>query len=298
MIHSTLKLTDTIFDAAEQFFEGKSTQRSLANSLALVFLASLIVIEFSRQGWLFEPLASLIPKNHFYAVGLAFTLLLIIEVLSLVFTLAHSTSDSLGKQFEILSIILLRQSFKEFVNFEEPIRWATIGEKIYPVLSDAFGGVIIFLIVGLFYRAQRYIPITKDAQFLTKFYSTKKLLALALLFIFTSIGIYDLVRMVQGVSDTYFFETFFTILIFSDILIIFISLRYSADYQRVFRNSGYALTTVIIRLALTAPPFVNITLGIGAALFALGLTAAYNLFSKEKEDRILNASSLSSEKAS
>jgi hypothetical protein len=46
----------------------------------------------------------------------------------------------------------------------------------------------------------------------------------------------------------------------------------------VFRNSGLAVATVLLRIALSAPPFVNTALGIAAALLALTLTAAYNAF--------------------
>jgi hypothetical protein len=69
------------------------------------------------------------------------------------------------------------------------------------------------------------------------------------------------------------------VLIFTDILVVLVSLRYSSEYRVVFRYSGFAAATVLIRLALTAPPYVNAALGFGAALFALGLTLAYNAFS-------------------
>ena len=37
------------------------------------------------------------------------------------------------------------------------------------------------------------------------------------------------------------------------------------------------MTTVVLRLALTAPPYYNALLGLAGAVFALGLTLAYNL---------------------
>ena len=69
-----------------------------------------------------------------------------------------------------------------------------------------------------------------------------------------------------------------TVLIFADVLMVLISLRYSTTYHIVFRNSGFAVATVLIRLALIAPAPVNALLGIASALFALGLTVAYNTF--------------------
>ncbi|HSN54167.1 MAG TPA: hypothetical protein VLT32_05825, partial [Candidatus Sulfomarinibacteraceae bacterium] len=67
-----------------------------------------------------------------------------------------------------------------------------------------------------------------------------------------------------------------TLLIFADVLIVLISLRSSITYPVVFRYFGFAVATVLIRLALTAPRFIDAGLGITAALFALALTWLYN----------------------
>jgi len=62
------------------------------------------------------------------------------------------------------------------------------------------------------------------------------------------------------------------------VLVVLVSLRYSSTYHVVFRNSGFAIATVLIRLALIAPAPINALLGVSSALFALGLTVAYNAF--------------------
>ncbi len=73
-----------------------------------------------------------------------------------------------------------------------------------------------------------------------------------------------------------FFEIFYTILIFADVLIVLISLRYSVAYPVVFRYFGFAVATVLIRLALTAPRVVDAGLGVIATVFAIALTWVYN----------------------
>ena len=78
-------------------------------------------------------------------------------------------------------------------------------------------------------------------------------------------------------DDPYpFFDAFFTALIFADILLVLVSLRYTDTYAVVFRNAGFALATVVLRLALVAPPYVNVALGVGATAFVIALTLAYN----------------------
>ena len=55
-----------------------------------------------------------------------------------------------------------------------------------------------------------------------------------------------------------------------------------ASFYAVFRNSGFALSTLIIRIALAAPPFYNVLLGIAAATFAILLTpTSQSLFLKK-----------------
>jgi hypothetical protein len=73
-----------------------------------------------------------------------------------------------------------------------------------------------------------------------------------------------------------FFEVFYTLLIFADVLIVLISLRYSVAYAVVFRYFGFAVATVLTRLALTAPRMVDAGLGVTATIFAIALTWVYN----------------------
>lgn len=275
-INTSLGHSSRLFDALFGRWEGPGLQRWLANLLVIVFIGSLLLIEANRQQLLPTSLESLLPVNHFYAVRLAFDLLLLIEVLGLVFSLAGSVANSMGKQFEILSLILLRQSFKEVVHFNEPITWEHVSASVPHILSDAGGALVIFLLVGVFYRMQRHRSITSRADDLASFVATKKIIALLLLATFIGIAVDDLWRWLSGGHLFAFFDVFYTVLVFSDILIVLISVRYSSTYSIVFRNSGFAVATVLIRLALAAPPYANVLLGIAAVALGVGLTFAYN----------------------
>lgn len=282
------KWIDRVFDQLESIWESEKTHAITGWGLVLVFISSLAVIELNRNGLLPAAIETMIPTNHFYAVGFVFNLLLIIEIVSLVFNLSHSISEALGKQFEILSLILLRSSFKEFVHFSEPIVWNRLSEPVMHILSDSIGALVIFILLGLFYHLLKHQPITRDEEEQSRFISSKKLAALLLLTIFIIIGLEHLWSLAAGLPEKNFFASFYTILIFVDILIVLISLRYTYRYCTLFRNSGFALTTVVIRLALTAPPYVNVILGAGAAVFAVGLTFAYNIIIKDTK-QALNA---------
>ena len=103
----------SLYDGLERRLHGARSARTIGAVLAFTFLASLVVIEIGRQGFLPDPLADFIPDSHFHAIDFAFTALMLFEVMLLVLALAHSVTASAGKQFEILSLILLRLSFKE-----------------------------------------------------------------------------------------------------------------------------------------------------------------------------------------
>ena len=265
-----------IYDLLFEQWESARSQHWQANLLVVVFLGALAAIEAARQNIL--PAAWPVPKNHFYAVKLAFDLLLTLEVLGLVFNLAGSVANSMGKQFEIFSLILLRQSFKEFVHFTEPIEWTEVSASIENILSDALGALLIFALVSLFYALQKHRRITDNIEELASFVAAKKLLALVLLAAFLFVAAHDAWTWRRTGAPYKFFEVFYTILIFSDILIVLISLRYNSTYSIVFRNSGFAVATVIIRLALTAPPVWNVGLGLAAVSLSIGLTFVYNNF--------------------
>lgn len=175
-------------------------------------------------------------------------------------------------------MILLRSSFKEFVNFTEPIEWETAVGSVQNIISDAFGALVIFGLVSVFYAMQKHRKITDNAEDLASFIVAKKLLALLLLVAFIALAIHDISTWIKTGEAYKFFEVFYTILIFSDILLVLISLRYNSTYSIVFRNSGFAVATVIIRLALTAPPIWNVGIGIFAVLLSIGLTYIYNNF--------------------
>jgi len=211
---------------------------------------------------------------------LPFTLLLLAEVISLVFAIAQSVAIAVGKQLEIMSLILIRQSFKELTFFPEPIVWdLTSGEmtrRVLYILSDASGALVIFTLLVVYFKMQTHQPITRDPDDQSSFIGAKKLIALALLAGLVMIAAEVVWTWVTTSQEHSFFEIFYTLLIFADVLIVLISLRYSVAYPVVFRYFGFAVATVLIRLALTAPRVVDAGLGVVATLFAIALTWVYN----------------------
>lgn len=76
-----------------------------------------------------------------------------------------------------------------------------------------------------------------------------------MLIIFLVMGGFNGWLLLTGKELFHFFQNFYTVLIFSDILLVLIAQCFQPGFRAVFRNSGYALATLLIRLALTAPSF-------------------------------------------
>jgi hypothetical protein len=275
-----LERSERIFDFLRRRWETLATQRRIATSLVVIFVAGLVLVEIRRMQWMPPEFSSRLPSNHFEAILFPFTLLLLAEVIFLVFALAESVAIAVGKQLEIMSLILIRQSFKELTYFPEPIVWdgtsSEITKRVLFIGSDAAGALAIFGLLVIYLRLQQHQPITSDPDERSNFVAAKKLIAILLLLSLVIIAAEVVTAWMATGEVRSLFEVFYTVLIFADVLIVLISLRYSVTYPVVFRYFGFAVATVLIRLALTAPRVVDAALGIAATLFAIALTWVYN----------------------
>ena len=263
------------YDKLESYWEGEANHRVLGTFIVLAFLLSLLIIQFNRWGFLPQAIAQYVSHNYFVAIEFAFVVLLFFEVLSLVFVLPHSVAGALGKQFEILSLILLRDSFKEFGEIPDISDLVNMQDVGLHIISDAFGALIIFVGIYFIRTTSKHYRITDDEEEQFRFVQLKKVISLILLTIFFGLIIQDAWLFLNHEHTFKFFETFYIVLIFSDILIVLISLRYSYKYIVLFRNSGFALATVLLRVALTAPVYYNVVIGLIAVLFVLILNIFY-----------------------
>ena len=107
---------------------------------------------------------------------------------------------------------------------------------------------------------------------LFSFVAAKKGIALILLGIFLYMGSTAIFMTLTGEEHPDFFHGFYTLLIITDILLVLLAQCFQPSYYAVFRNSGYALATLMIRLALAAPAYLNVLLGVAAAVFAIAMT--------------------------
>ena len=265
-----------LFQTLQEFWESKRTAYFLSVALVSVFVVSMGVALINYSELL--PLSGLLGRVHFLqAVEISFTLLLFFEMISLVFVIPQSIANSIGKQIEILSLILLRSSFKEFshYNFNLPVQGQL--ESVYKMVSDGVGALFVFLLLSVYYGVQRHRAITAEGDRL-KFVSLKQIIALLVLLTLVVLSAYDLFHMINRGVWVQSADRFYMILIFADLLFMLVAFRYTLHYPDIFRYSAFVLVTVFIRFSLLAPVYYNAILGLFSVVFAIGVVYFHTLF--------------------
>lgn len=267
-----------LFDYFENIWDSKRFQVIMSNLLVASLIIGLILHLLISNNFINIGRFNVYFEYTFLVIDIPFTMLLIMELLSLIFVLPKSVSKSVIKQFELLSLIFLRAAFKEFSHIHSLSDWSGSTEAFYHMLAYGFAALFIFIIIGFTYRHQRHIRITDEEDEQKDFIRSKKFLALMLFFAFIAIGIFDLIKLLNTGIYPHSFTLFYTILIFSDIIIVLIALRYTLDYYRIFRYSAFVLATILIRISLSTPAYFNVLIGLTSAAFVFLLALTYNKF--------------------
>ena len=282
----------TVFgDQIRKKFE--SVILSLAGLGFLIHLL-LIALKANEISFLVSTNSSLL-NDPIIAIYTPFSLILIYEVYLLVFYLPRSFTSCVSKQFEIISLIVIRKIFKDIPLMDLKGDWY-LSQHNLELVVDLFGFLFLFLLIFFFNKGKNKFPKKEviDPKLL-KFINSKKIVSLVLLTLLVSASIYSLAtwslnlyndRFVNNI-DSVFFNQFFTLLILTDVIILLISFRYTEEYSKLIRNTGFIIATILIRLSFSADGFLNIILILTGVIFALLILQIYNAMEDSKPDSTL-----------
>jgi len=257
------------------------------------FLAHLLLVFLSRILANPPALIAAVGKNYLAAIYTPFSFILFYEVLMLIAALPQSTTQSIAKQYEIVSLIFIRRFFKDIAQLDDIGKLAQLSPEVLPVFLDLGAGLFMFLLVTVFMHAgrRRSRPDTgpEESGELKKFISRKKAIALALAVLLVSLAVYSVVIFASEASEviyqgarqrldpnTFFYTDVFTVMIFTDVLIVILSLAVSDRYELVFRNAAFVISTILIRFSLTTGRQYSALLAVTGMVFGIVTLVVYN----------------------
>jgi len=258
--------------------------------LLLIVLVDWKVVAFDGYKELFN--------NPIAAIYTPFSFILIYEVYLLIYYLPKSTTTYIGKQYEIMTLIVIRRIFKDLSQLQLTPDWFEVTNDLL-LTYDLIATMILFLLILIFYRLNRKSAVDSESSELsseiTQFIKMKTVIAKCLVPIFALLAFFSLgewiydsffspnhpMTSIQDMNKI-FFDTCFTILILTDVLLLLISFLHTDKFNRVIRNSGFIISTILIKLSFGIEGLLNIILIVVAVLFGVIILAIHNQFEKLK----------------
>ena len=293
MIVATRRRLAALFDRLEGSPRKDLFDRCVVGLAAVGFLAHLLVVGMvNLLPDLPQTILEGLDRSLLHAVYTPFSIILFHEVILLVFALADSHTGEVAKQYQIVSLIVVSRVFKDIGSFESFEHWLTETEAVKAVLLYIGGAVLMFVLVTGFMLLRRVIPKVPIQRNLAGFIELKKAVAILLLIVLSGLALLNLAVWLRllpasllGLTQTpenvdlFFFPLFFEFMIFTDVFILIVSLAYYDRYEYVFRNAGFVISTVLLRVSLSTPKPYDIGVALIAMAYGVAILAIFGWFS-------------------
>ena len=115
------------------------------------FLIHLLLIALVNLNVISPKDFSGLLKNPMVAIYTPFSFILLYEAYLLVYYLPKSTTKYIGKQYEIITLIIIRRIFKDFYKIEFTTNWFERKSDLLFTL-DVVAVLILFYLIYLFYK--------------------------------------------------------------------------------------------------------------------------------------------------
>lgn len=277
----------------------KKSERLILTIAIASFLIHLLLIYLADFGWIPSDAAGGLLSNPIAAIYTPFSFILVYEVYLLLYYLPKSITIYIGKQYEIITLIIIRRLFKDLSNLTLSSDWFSIKYDLQ-FTYDLIASVVLFFLIYKFEKQSLRNANTATSEGVLnlgkeRFVRIKKLIACLLVPILILLAIYSffnwsigfiLPGIAQSVSfeniNNIFFEQFFTILIIADVILLLISFYYTDEFHKVIRNSGFIISTILIRLSFSVSGLLNTLLILTAIVFGLVILLIHNKFESAK----------------
>lgn len=238
-------------------------------------------------------------QNYLSAISTPFNFILFYEVLTLIATLAASTTRSIAGQFEVVSLIFIRDVFRDIAAAGKLTAESRPTQETLMLFVHMWAGLTMFFLVALFrhvaLRRAGSTTTLRNAEGLRRFIAQKKAVSISLTVLLLIMAAYNLSVYASAVWTTLrmgtpflepattFYNDLFTVMIFTDVLVLILSLVVSGRYEMVFRNAAFVVAIILIRFALTETYPFGALLAVMAMAFSVLIVLVFNYHARLSE---------------
>ncbi len=276
--------------------ETKRISESIILTIAIAsFLIHLCIIYLVDFGIISLNTTSDLLKNPIAAIYTPFSFILVYEVYLLIHYLPKSITTYISKQYEIITLIIIRRLFKDLSTLTLSDDWFKIKYDLQ-FTYDLVASILLFFLIYLFLKQSKKIYRTEEKderhiKGIARFIKLKKVLSVFLVLVIIFVAVYSFQHWLAGVIspsantdvsfkniNNIFFEQFFTILIIADVILLLFSFFHTDEFHKVIRNSGFIISTILIRLSFSVSGLLNTVLIVTAIIFGLLILVIHNKF--------------------
>jgi len=229
--------------------------------------------------------------SYLSAIYTPFSFILFYEVFALVLALPRSFTSSVGVQLQLISLIVIRRIFGDIGHLDH-ISSLSLDSKWVRLLGfDMLAALVMFFGVILFSSVSKNVPDARAFDDPQPFIRLKRgitILLAGLLFVLAAVTLtrYTVVALqalaaaepVTMNENIVFYREMFTVMVFADVGVLLASLAHSHRFELVFRNAGFVISTILIRLSLSIPRPIDLLFVLAGFVFAISILYGYGLY--------------------
>lgn len=280
-----MQLTKLIEKIFKQVLNNKNIYKLEVATIIIAIIAfflHLTLISLSKYNLI--NITTLADQNILQAISTPFEIILIYEAILLLGSIAVSIPQSVGKQYQVISLIFMRNIFKDVAK----LGGMDLDNSLRVLLFDMVSALIMFALVAAYYFLHRkYLKICEEDENVSMkpYRTTKKLvtlLSLAYVMIISIVAIVSSIYQngIWGMADLdidLFLGLVFTTLIISDVFLLVLSSIFHDKYEIVIRNGALIISTIILRLAITGSNNISNIIALFSMCFGIGFFYIYSL---------------------
>ncbi len=287
------KILQVLFDKLLSDKTRTQTEKVILNIALLSFFIHLAFIYLSKLDVINLTSSSELLNNPISAIYTPFSFILIYEVYLLIYYLPKSFTTYITKQYQIITLIIIRKLFKDLSALELTSDWFEIKGDLQ-FTYDLIASLLLFFLIYLFQKQgkQKVKQQINLQPVIEKFVQKKRLIAVILVPLFFFMALNTLIKWSTGITisssefpslesiNNLFFDQFFTVLILVDVVLLLISFFYTDQFHKIIRNSGFIISTILIRMSFGVSGLINTILILVAVLFGLAILSIHNKYEK------------------